>query len=78
VPAIRLAVQDGWGGIQPNFVGSVDLTVVPLGSSTTVPVTGGIGDLTGYSVGQAGTGLRLRATAPGVAPAVSEPFDIAP
>jgi hypothetical protein len=77
-PPIRFAVHDAWGALKTNFTLSAQVTVVPLGLTSADTVNNGVGDLTGFSVPQAGTGLRLKVAVSGAQPGLSQPFDIAP
>jgi hypothetical protein len=77
-PPVKFAVHDAWGVPQPSVAASADVTVVPLAVATSVPVVGGVGALKGFSVPNAGSGLRLRVKVSGADEAISEPFDVAP
>ncbi|SEM96704.1 Ig-like domain (group 1) [Stigmatella aurantiaca] len=80
-PPVQVRVQDGTGNVPAEPV-AVTLSLEPAAggavlsgtlSQTTAAGTAAFADL---DVKKAGTGYRLRASAPGYAPVDSEPFDI--
>ncbi len=74
--------QDSYGNVDVNFSGPVTLALganpggATLGGTATVNAIAGVAAYTDLSVSTVGFGYTLVATSPGLAPAVSQPFNI--
>lgn len=84
LPAVRVAAFDANGARMAEFAGEVTVELtetdsgVSLGSLATSRASRGTVQFTGLSVGRRGSRLRLRVSAEGVSPGVSDPFDVTP
>jgi CSLREA domain-containing protein len=79
-PAVR--AEDTSGGLVPDYTGTVTLAIKinpaggTLGGTTSVPASGGVASFGGLSIDRAGAGYTLIASAAGLSPATSAPFNI--
>jgi hypothetical protein len=80
-PVVR--ADDAFRALVPSYAGAVTLTIGTnpaggtLGGTTSVAATGGVAAYSGLSIDRAGAGYTLVASAAGLAPTTSAPFDIA-
>jgi hypothetical protein len=83
-PAIRVTARDAGGNIAPTFTGTVTMMLAAnaggstLGGAITATAVNGVATFYDLRVDRAGRGYVLTASAPGVAPATSVPFDVVP
>jgi hypothetical protein len=81
-----VAVEDTRGNVVTSYQGLIVLTITSstetggakLFGATTVETVNGVATFSGLSIDKAGSGYTLTATGRSLAPATSEPFDIAP
>ena len=83
-PAIVVTAKDATGNTATSFVGAVSLVIGAnpgsgtLSGTTTVNAIGGVATFAGVTLGTAGAGYTLTATATGLANATSTTFTIVP
>ncbi|HZU98196.1 MAG TPA: hypothetical protein VFF73_15940, partial [Planctomycetota bacterium] len=80
-PAVTVVVEDAYGNVVPGATDQVSIALsggATLAGTTTVSATSGVATFTDLSTAQAATGYTLSATANGLAPATSAPFDVVP
>jgi len=83
-PAITVSVQDDSGRAVADFSGDITLAITAgtgnreaeLVGTTTVGAAGGVATFADLNVDEPGVGFTLTATAPGLAPSISSPFDV--
>lgn len=81
-PRIEVTAQDALGNTATGFGGPVTMAIGTnpaggtLSGTTSVPAVAGVASFLNLSIGQAGTGYRLAATAGGPTGATSAPFGI--
>jgi hypothetical protein len=86
-PSVQVTALDALGNRAPGFTGPVAVAITPgtgtsgatVAGTTTVLASGGVATFSGGAslhINKVGTGYSLTATAPGLAPATSAPFDI--
>ena len=84
VPPFRVAIQDASGEPVADAEHTVTLSLADnpssaaLGGTTAVRASGGVATFSDIRISAAGIGYSLRATSPGLAEAISAPFDISP
>jgi hypothetical protein len=83
MPAVRATVYDGSGNEVANFSGTVTIEIdsnpgngTLSSASKTVPMNNPVAQWTDLSIDRPGNGYTLRATSPGLASGVSDPFDV--
>lgn len=87
-PAVQVQIVDAFGNPVTQYSGTVTITLAHDGSvlkdaslqgTTTVSATGGVASFPGLHIDQTGLGYTLGVGIPsGVAPTVSQPFDVVP
>jgi hypothetical protein len=85
-PTIAVLVQDAYGNTAADSSAEITLTITPgtgssgavLSGTAKLKATGGTACFEGLSIDKVGNSYTLTATSPGLAPAVSELFDITP
>lgn len=83
-PAVEIAVLDATGALVTDFTGSVTLALESpssggrLAGTTTRPVMEGVVGFSDLNIDSAGSGYRFRASAAGLADAVSGSFNVSP
>jgi len=82
-PAVTVRIEDGYGNLVDDDTTSVTLAIDnnagpggTLSGTTSVTASNGVATFSNLSIDVAGTGYTLEATATGLAPAVSDPFNI--
>jgi len=84
VPDVEVTIVDGQGNRIPGDTRTVTLALTTnpggstLGGTTSVAAVNGVARFSGLTLDKAATGYLFQATAPGVASAVSAPFDVTP
>jgi hypothetical protein len=79
---VTVAAEDPLGNVDPTFIGSVSIaldtnyTGASLGGTLTVTAIGGVAVFTDLVMTTPGAEYTLQATASGVSPAVTQPFDV--
>ncbi len=77
-----VAAEDPSGGIDPDFTGSVTISLLDnpggatLGGTLTVTAQYGVAAFSGLTLDEVGTGYTLQATTSGLASATTNPFDV--
>ena len=87
-PAVQVQIVDAFGNPVTEYSGTVSITLAHDGSvlkdaslqgTTTVSATSGVASFPGLHIDQSGLGYTLGVGIPtGVAPTVSQPFDVVP
>ncbi|MDH5198273.1 MAG: Ig-like domain repeat protein, partial [Gemmatimonadota bacterium] len=84
-PVVSVQVRKASGIVDTTYGGIVDVVIAPgtgtagamLGGAVSVAANRGVATFSNLSVDRAGTGYRLLASATGLNPATSAPFDVA-
>jgi YVTN family beta-propeller protein len=83
-PAVQVTARDAFGNTTPAFTGPVTVAIGAnpaggaLSGTTTVAAVAGVATFADLTINRAGAGYALAASAAGLAPGASAPFDITP
>src|SRR5262245_49700156 len=83
-PAVSVLALDAAGKMTPGYKGNVTVAISTnpaggtLSGTTTVSAVDGVATFTNLKINRAGVGYQLQATASGLTPVTTAPFDITP
>jgi len=82
--SLMINAEDAYGNVDPNFNGTVTLTLATnpggsiLGGTLTATAVDGVATFSGLTINNPGTGYTLEAMASGLTPATTQAFNVTP